>query len=78
MPIQLKLWSVEIPLACDTIKDPAETFAGRMNVVAMAAAASADRGENVIDVPLATVGAVTVVVVAPAASVNSPEQFSRP
>ncbi len=49
-----------------------------MNVDAIAAAASALIGEKWIGVPTATVGASTVVVVAPAASVNIPEQFSRP
>lgn len=57
---------------------PAETFDGRTNVVAIAAAASDDIGENVIDVPDETVGAGTVVDVALAVKVNVPEQFNLP
>ncbi len=57
---------------------PADTFDGRTKVVAIAAAASALIGEKCIGVPLATVGASTVVDVALAVSVNVPEQFNRP
>lgn len=60
------------------MKLPAETLAGKMNVVASAAAASAEAGENRILVPGATVGAATVVVVALAANVKVPEQFNLP
>lgn len=78
MAIQLKLRSVEAPLAWLTMKDPADTFESKIKVVAKAAAALAVVCENTILVPGATVGAGTVVVVALAASVNSPEQFNRP
>lgn len=78
MATKLNVRSTDAPLACDTIKEPADTLAGIMKVVAIAAAASAVTGENTISVPFATVGAETVVVVALAASVNVPEQFNRP